>query len=218
MSGSNSPPDDINFNDLNSSASQSTEQTNGASKSPNGTSQVAKAKRIACIICRKRKLKCDGARPSCATCSRLSHNCAYDEVRRKSGPKRGYVKELEAKLSSLLRQRIWIWSARTDHVDNLDTLWAQVQADKSDPQRQQLPSISQSGYVPGDPNSTMGDQDMMTGFAGATSTPLVGGGRQMPTLTVTSSEGNNTGPDFPWEMVGLGLEEALPPPDLIEEM
>ena len=64
----------------------------------------------------------------------------------------------------------------------------------------------------------MGDGDMMTGFAGATSTPLLGTGRPMPTLTVTSSEGHNTGPDFPWEMVGLGLEESLPPPDTVDEM
>lgn len=51
------------------------------------------------MICRKRKLKCDGIRPSCSTCSRLGHNCAYDEQRRKSGPKRGYVKALEERLS-----------------------------------------------------------------------------------------------------------------------
>ena len=57
-----------------------------------------KQKRVACVICRKRKLKCDGCRPACGTCSRLGHNCAYDEIRRKSGPKRGYVKELEARL------------------------------------------------------------------------------------------------------------------------
>jgi hypothetical protein len=31
-------------------------------------------------------------------CKRLSHDCAYDEVRKKSGPKRGYVKLLEARL------------------------------------------------------------------------------------------------------------------------
>ena len=59
---------------------------------------LPRPKRIACIICRKRKLKCDGAKPSCGKCSRLGHKCAYDEVRRKSGPKRGYVKELEARL------------------------------------------------------------------------------------------------------------------------
>jgi hypothetical protein len=57
-----------------------------------------KAKRIACVLCRKRKLKCDGARPSCSTCKRLAHDCQYDEVRKKSGPKRGYVKLLEARL------------------------------------------------------------------------------------------------------------------------
>lgn len=61
-------------------------------------SEIPKPKRVACAICRKRKLKCDGGRPKCGTCARLGHNCAYDEVRRKSGPKRGYVKELEARL------------------------------------------------------------------------------------------------------------------------
>jgi hypothetical protein len=66
---------------------------------------VPKPKRLACMICRRRKLKCDGVKPSCSTCSRLGHACAYDEVRRKSGPKRGYVKALEERLSerALLR-------------------------------------------------------------------------------------------------------------------
>lgn len=59
---------------------------------------VPRPKRIACVVCRRRKLRCDGKRPSCGTCSRLSHECAYDEVRKKSGPKRGYVKQLEARL------------------------------------------------------------------------------------------------------------------------
>lgn len=68
-----------------------------------GDNGAPKAKRIACIICRKRKLKCDGTKPSCATCTRLGHNCAYDEIRRKSGPKRGYVKALEERLSTLQR-------------------------------------------------------------------------------------------------------------------
>ena len=61
---------------------------------------VPKPKRLACMICRKRKLKCDGVKPSCSTCTRLGHSCAYDEVRRKSGPKRGYVKALEERLSA----------------------------------------------------------------------------------------------------------------------
>lgn len=63
-----------------------------------GHNGVPRPKRIACVICRKRKLRCDGGKPSCGTCTRLAHDCSYDEVRRKSGPKRGYVKQLEARL------------------------------------------------------------------------------------------------------------------------
>ena len=59
---------------------------------------VPRPKRIACIVCRRRKLRCDGKKPTCGTCSRLNHECFYDEVRKKSGPKRGYVKQLEARL------------------------------------------------------------------------------------------------------------------------
>jgi hypothetical protein len=78
------------------------EQT-GESGAARGNSTVPKPKRLACMICRKRKLKCDGIKPSCSTCSRLGHTCAYDEVRRKSGPKRGYVKALEERLSACSR-------------------------------------------------------------------------------------------------------------------
>lgn len=74
--------------------------TNG-NGSQGDAQELPKPKRVACAICRKRKLKCDGGRPKCGTCARLGHNCAYDEIRRKSGPKRGYVKELEARLGTL---------------------------------------------------------------------------------------------------------------------
>ncbi|KAF2807123.1 uncharacterized protein BDZ99DRAFT_337896, partial [Mytilinidion resinicola] len=56
-------------------------------------------KREACTICRKKKLRCDGAKPTCGTCNKLGHGCAYVEVRQKGGPKRGYVKSLETRLS-----------------------------------------------------------------------------------------------------------------------
>jgi hypothetical protein len=32
-----------------------------------------KKRLTACLVCRKRKLKCDSARPKCASCSRLGH-------------------------------------------------------------------------------------------------------------------------------------------------
>jgi hypothetical protein len=112
-SNENTPPGDF-FNDLsrqnpsnNAKRPRPTTDDEGrnvdAEAANNGgdTNQIPKPKRIACIICRKRKLKCDGTKPSCSTCTRLNHNCSYDEVRRKSGPKRGYVKALEERLSEL---------------------------------------------------------------------------------------------------------------------
>lgn len=100
------PVEEDFFNDL---ARQPSLPTSGTQTSTTDNSQpsnidrseLPKPKRVACAICRKRKLKCDGGRPKCGTCARLGHNCAYDEVRRKSGPKRGYVKELEARLGML---------------------------------------------------------------------------------------------------------------------
>ena len=100
--------DDGYFNDLSrqpqleSQDSISPHEQNGTDAIGEETGTAKQPKRIACVVCRKRKLKCDGNKPKCATCARLGHSCAYDEVRRKSGPKRGYVKDLEARLGPLL--------------------------------------------------------------------------------------------------------------------
>lgn len=89
------------FNDLSQfSASKAIAQDDASIAAPAAVDGPPRPKRIACVLCRKRKLRCDGLRPSCGTCSRLAHDCAYDEIRRKSGPKRGYVKALEARLGS----------------------------------------------------------------------------------------------------------------------
>lgn len=108
-SASNTPPEDY-FNDLSRPTGNAHGRNNKSRANANGhtgsggeANSIPKPKRIACIICRKRKLKCDGTKPSCSTCTRLGHSCAYDEVRRKSGPKRGYVKALEERLSEQAR-------------------------------------------------------------------------------------------------------------------
>ena len=91
-------PNEDYFNDLSQQIPQQypDDERRGSQEDTNG--QVPKPKRIACVLCRKRKLRCDGNKPSCGTCTRLQHDCSYDEMRRKSGPKRGYVKALEARL------------------------------------------------------------------------------------------------------------------------
>src|SRR5512140_1731021 len=99
-SSSNSPSDTIMVSDPGVENRANTDTNGAADSTARGNSSVPKPKRLACMICRKRKLKCDGIKPSCSTCSRLGHTCAYDEVRRKSGPKRGYVKALEERVSA----------------------------------------------------------------------------------------------------------------------
>lgn len=79
-----------------------------------GPEAVPKPKQNACIVCRKRKLRCDGGQPSCATCTRLNHECTYIESRRKSGPRRGYVRTLETRLGSF-----WLSS---DSQSNVNTV------------------------------------------------------------------------------------------------
>ena len=45
--------------------------------------------------CRRRKRKCDGARPICGACARLSLPCAYPPTNKKRGPQAGIVKRLK---------------------------------------------------------------------------------------------------------------------------
>lgn len=72
--------------------------TNSSTGDVQENDAASSVKRTACGLCRKRKLRCDGDRPICGTCKRLSHDCTYDEARKRSGPKRGYIKMLEARL------------------------------------------------------------------------------------------------------------------------
>ncbi|KAF8630832.1 hypothetical protein AX17_005191 [Amanita inopinata Kibby_2008] len=43
---------------------------------------------VACVQCRTRKIRCDGAKPVCHNCCRRSHNaeCVYDAVPKRRGP------------------------------------------------------------------------------------------------------------------------------------
>ena len=43
-------------------------------------------------------------------------------------------------------------------------------------------------------------------------------GQAMPSVTVTRDDNHAPQGEFPWEMMGLGLEEPLPPQDLMDEL
>jgi hypothetical protein len=83
----------------NDSVGASADDNNATVGNPNGSRPSASTKKFACVLCRRRKLKCDSAKPACGTCSRLKHNCNYqDDGPKKPPAKRRNIKDLEARI------------------------------------------------------------------------------------------------------------------------
>ncbi|CDS02685.1 hypothetical protein LRAMOSA00090 [Lichtheimia ramosa] len=59
----------------------------------------------ACVICRKKKIKCDGTKPECNHCRDSNTQCEYTESK-KRGPRKGYVQMLEERLAQMERRII----------------------------------------------------------------------------------------------------------------
>ncbi|KAJ4296559.1 hypothetical protein N0V90_006604 [Kalmusia sp. IMI 367209] len=191
-------PDGGFFNDLSQQGpdanENSTNTTAANGQDARKDDAASKQKRIACVLCRKRKLRCDGARPTCGTCKRLSHDCTYDEVRKKSGPKRGYVKLLEARLQqveTLLKKQES--TEPTADVSRQDSTSAYVASTVQQP----LPNAGDYlGAADGAPRISPAPD----AFSNSTANGM-------------SPEG-----EFQWEMIGLGLDEPLPPQDVQDEL
>ncbi|KAI1831490.1 transcriptional regulator family: Fungal Specific TF [Penicillium roqueforti] len=177
------------------------------STSTGETNFVPRPKRIACVVCRRRKLRCDGRRPSCGTCSRLGHECSYDEVRKKSGPKRGYVKQLEARLAqveTLLKVQDPEPTQRTSQPQPLENAFTAPIADES---ILDLPDLSDLGGLAG----IGGNMD--NSFS-ASIAPGAGQPSQILYPPPPITQGDNS----QWDLISLGLEEPLPPQDVIDEL
>ncbi|EPS33564.1 hypothetical protein PDE_08526 [Penicillium oxalicum 114-2] len=162
---------------------------------------VPRPKRIACVVCRRRKLRCDGKRPSCGTCSRLGHECAYDEVRKKSGPKRGYVKQLEARLAqveTLLKGQETEPVPRQSPPQPHETSFSAPVGDDS------ILGLSEIATFGGD--AGMQIPQSAAGFGPSQSNPpLFTGGIDAPGASS-------------WDLLSLGLEEPLPSQDVIDDL
>ncbi|PHH59761.1 hypothetical protein CDD81_2599 [Ophiocordyceps australis] len=220
-----SSPENGNSGDAHDSAAPSA-SGHEASTVPDNTS-VPKPKRLACMICRKRKLKCDGIRPSCSTCARLGHACAYDEQRRKSGPKRGYVKALEERLKqveTLLKTQDPLPSSTSPTKSvlpgahsRLSSLavadhevgggWRQFSADSPQPSGLDDFNFNAGLSLPlagSNPNGNNGNKGNNSNNNNSKSN--------------ANNDGSNVDGSFSWEMIGLGLEEPLPPQDTIDEL
>ncbi|GFF25390.1 uncharacterized transcriptional regulatory protein C530.05 [Aspergillus udagawae] len=157
---------------------------------------LPRTKRIACVVCRRRKLRCDGKRPSCGTCSRLGHECAYDEVRKKSGPKRGYVKQLEARLAQ---------------VENL-LRTQEPGAAQAQENHNHIP-VSNENEMTSLPDVPLLATDLSTSLSPPQ--PIV---EQQALSQAYLPSGLNTEGNFGWDMLSLGLEEPLPTQDVIDEL
>ncbi|KAL8854561.1 MAG: hypothetical protein Q9221_000596 [Calogaya cf. arnoldii] len=209
--------DDDYFNDLSRQPSLPDSATHNLqtanSQAPQADeSDLPKPKRVACAICRKRKLKCDGGRPKCATCARLGHDCAYDQLRRKSGPKRGYVKELEARLAQVETQL----KTKTQEPTPSTPAQSQDQYTYTPPSDNAFPTVAAEANptptplaMPASTHDFFNDMDLSTG--GPTAPDLL---PDFPDLNQASTFDDG----MTWDMIGLGLEEALPTQEAIDEL
>jgi hypothetical protein len=225
MSPNGAQAEDDYFNDLSRQPDLPSTDNNKSPTKPEGAMNhdqpgEPKQKRVACVICRKRKLKCDGERPSCGTCSRLNHKCAYDEVRRKSGPKRGYVKELEARLGLC---SLHVRLERANMLGSTAQVETQLKKDSGSPSAAPLtqsPAMltnttqSATSYIAYDAGSM--NVDMAMPMDGLLST--ANNFAASPTANMIPDIDLAIDENFSWEMIGLGLEEPLPTQDAVDEL
>ncbi|ORX55125.1 hypothetical protein DM01DRAFT_1335424 [Hesseltinella vesiculosa] len=79
-------------------------QTSEAYPSDEFTATGEKRRRLAqaCLTCRRKKTKCDGSKPVCGNCQRLSQECNYaDSKRRRKAARQGHIDVLEARLAKM---------------------------------------------------------------------------------------------------------------------
>ncbi|KAG9232542.1 fungal-specific transcription factor domain-containing protein [Amylocarpus encephaloides] len=150
-------------------------------------------KTISCVSCRKRKLKCDRVKPRCGTCTRLRHECEFPERRRNIGSKRRNMKELEARLAQVETQLV-----------------SETMAQKNIPATSN-PNPDQAWSMPHEDVDTNIDDSILDSCFeneqfdfGFLSDPL-----SIPIITP---------PPLSQEVISLGLDEPLPPQDMIDSL
>ncbi|KAI8374930.1 fungal-specific transcription factor domain-containing protein [Choanephora cucurbitarum] len=53
---------------------------------------------LACVVCRKKKVRCDGIQPACSRCQSVGACCQYSDPPKKRGPPKGYVEVIESRV------------------------------------------------------------------------------------------------------------------------
>lgn len=98
MGGIGSSPDTVDVAGTSPSVATSSEQSVSQQRKTGKRDRVA----LACQRCKTRKQKCDGQRPACASCARLSLKCVYVvPLVPAAGEKKLYIKALEQRVAEL---------------------------------------------------------------------------------------------------------------------
>ena len=213
-------PEETYFNDLTQQAPEANDNRQSPTRNNSQDAQndnAAKQKRIACVLCRKRKLRCDGTRPTCGTCKRLSHDCAYDEVRKKSGPKRGYVKLLEQRLRKLMYVSLHS-NTNDDAPEQVETLLKNQ--DSTDPNNNTNRQDTTTAYVANTIQQSVDNTRTQSAnpFDKSLENLLDARKASIPAYQNGTTDTHGEDREYQWEMIGLGLEEPLPPQDVMEEL
>ncbi|KAH8785756.1 fungal-specific transcription factor domain-containing protein [Diaporthe sp. PMI_573] len=79
-------------------------RSSAGNDSSDGSPQAPRTRQqpgAACDECRRRKLRCDRQRPRCGACQTSGATCVIPATKPARGPKRGYLKTLQARISAL---------------------------------------------------------------------------------------------------------------------
>ncbi|KAF7944121.1 hypothetical protein EAE96_010530 [Botrytis aclada] len=166
-------------------------------------------KTISCVSCRRRKLKCDRVKPKCGTCGRLRHECEYPERRRNIGTKRRNMKELEARLAQV----------ETQLVAETQQLAAANNANNANNAIEMNVNINANGNMNTNanphPDWNAMNMDMDMNF---TDGGIQNIGYDILTGNIGTGSSVPVGDYFSQEVISLGLQEPLPPDNLMDEL
>lgn len=155
---------------------------------------------LACVTCRSRKLKCDRVKPTCSRCLKVKGECVYPESRRKPAFKRKNVKELEERLAQvedLLKEAASKGNGALPSEGDLDSRI----------------NIGMDDFHV--------DIETIMGMQNGTFDDGTSGFHTGVNMNKTAPSSQPEAPSFAnasGELMGLGLSEALPPFEMMEEL
>ncbi|KAJ7253504.1 fungal-specific transcription factor domain-containing protein [Mycena rebaudengoi] len=108
-----------------------------------GGAQSSKKRRIqrACDICRRKKIRCDGAQMPgnrCTNCVAYGFDCSYVEAAKKRGPPKGYVESVENRVEQIERLLQTILSEAELERHLAESSMSPVPADDEEDERAQF--------------------------------------------------------------------------------